>query len=375
MKKAFVYGMSVEGVNFTDRVAETKRLKANFENGVNSIIISPRRMGKTSLVKRVMSQITDPDIKVAYMDIYDCRSEYDFYNRFASTILKATAGHVDNILSSVKQFLERVSPKISLGNDIDTEISLSLGITPDNYSPEEILNLPEKIAEKKNIMLVVCIDEFQQIGEFNDSLSVQKRMRGIWQHHQNVSYCMFGSKKHLMSTIFQSKKMPFYQFGDMIILDKISVADWTSFIVDRFGNAGKTITSRQAEWICMAVDCYSSYVQQLAWNVVIASDEEVADDDIRTGINDLLNQNRALFEKQVESLTAYQMNFLKAVCNGIEDDFGSARISTQYNLGTKSNISRLKETLLDKELIDIEHGKIRIADPVFSLWFKRDMMG
>lgn len=375
MKKAFVYGMSVEGVNFTDRVAETKRLKANFENGVNSIIISPRRMGKTSLVKRVMSQITDPDIKVAYMDIYDCRSEYDFYNRFASTILKATAGHVDNILSSVKQFLERVSPKISLGNDIDTEISLSLGITPDNYSPEEILNLPEKIAEKKNIMLVVCIDEFQQIGEFNDSLSVQKRMRGIWQHHQNVSYCMFGSKKHLMSTIFQSKKMPFYQFGDMIILDKISVADWTSFIVDRFGNAGKTITSRQAEWICIAVDCYSSYVQQLAWNVVIASDEEVADDDIRTGINDLLNQNRALFEKQVESLTAYQMNFLKAVCNGIEDDFGSARISTQYNLGTKSNISRLKETLLDKELIDIEHGKIRIADPVFSLWFKRDMMG
>lgn len=52
MEKAFVYGMSVAGNNFTDRIEETKRIKADLEHGINVILISPRRMGKTSLVKR-----------------------------------------------------------------------------------------------------------------------------------------------------------------------------------------------------------------------------------------------------------------------------------------------------------------------------------
>ena len=78
MEKTFVYGMSVEGNNFTDRIEETKRIKADFEHDINVILISPRRMGKTSLFKKVISEIDNPMIKVVYMDIYDCRNEYDF---------------------------------------------------------------------------------------------------------------------------------------------------------------------------------------------------------------------------------------------------------------------------------------------------------
>jgi predicted AAA+ superfamily ATPase len=84
---SFLYGVSVGGNNFTDRVRETRRLKLNFENGLNVILISPRRMGKTSLVKHV-AQVVDKDIvQIVYMDIYDCRSEYDFYNKFAEAIM------------------------------------------------------------------------------------------------------------------------------------------------------------------------------------------------------------------------------------------------------------------------------------------------
>ena len=74
MKKPFVYGVSVEGENFTDREMETKRLKLNFENGVNSILISNRRMGKTSLVRHVQKLVDGKEIKVVYMDIYKCRT-------------------------------------------------------------------------------------------------------------------------------------------------------------------------------------------------------------------------------------------------------------------------------------------------------------
>lgn len=184
MEKALVYGVSVENENFTDRVKETKRLKLNFTNGLNTILISPRRMGKTSLVKKVIDTLDSPEIKIVYMDAYDCRNEYDFYNKFAASVIKQTSSKVDQWLENAKDY------------------SVAFGITPDTHRPEEILSLPELIATKKNIRIVVCIDEFQQIGEFPESLEVQKRLRSVWQHQKHTSYCLLGSKKHLMTKLF-----------------------------------------------------------------------------------------------------------------------------------------------------------------------------
>ena len=138
---SFLYGVSVGGNNFTDRVRETRRLKLNFENGLDVILISPRRMGKTSLVKHV-AQVVDKDIvQIVYMDIYDCRSEYDFYNKFAEAIMTQTGSKIEHILENIRQFLTRISPKISMNPDPSTEYSVSLGITPLDMIPYGLGNL------------------------------------------------------------------------------------------------------------------------------------------------------------------------------------------------------------------------------------------
>ena len=215
MKKPFVYGVSVEGENFTDREMETKRLKLNFENGVNSILISNRRMGKTSLVRHVQKLVDGKEIKVVYMDIYKCRTAYDFYEKFASSIIQATETKMEKMMETAKEFLMSITPRISYSPEPNSDFTLSLGITPQTHTPEEVLNLPELIAKKRGISIVVCIDEFQQLGEFPDTISIQRQIRSVWQHQRLTSYCLFGSKKHLMSTLFYSQSMPFYQFGDM----------------------------------------------------------------------------------------------------------------------------------------------------------------
>ena len=374
MKRAFVYGISVEGENFTDRVKETKRLKLNFENGINVILISPRRMGKSSIVKKVKSEITNSEIKVVYMDIYDCRSEYDFYNRFATVLMKGTASKSEHIIENIKRFLVRLTPKISFSPEPMSDISLSLGITPQNYQPEEILQLPELIAKEQGKHIVVCIDEFQQIGEFTDSLTIQKRIRGVWQHQQNVSYCLFGSKKHLMTKLFQNRKMPFYQFGEMMYLDKISTEDWVPFIQSRFEYQGKKISEEFAKRICETVENLSSYVQQLAWNILAETDQETTEQEFNTGVEALMTQCSGLFQEQLQGLTSYQINFIRAICNGVHSDFGSKAVLEEYNLGSKSNISRIKESLLDKELIETDADGVYLEDPVFKMWFKREYM-
>ena len=220
--------------------------------------------------------------------------------------------------------------------------------------------------------IVVCIDEFQQIGEFPDSLKVQKKMRGIWQLQNNASYCLFGSKKHLLTNLFQSKRMPFYQFGDIMFLQPIPTEDWIPFIRQKFEEKKMSISDALIEKICSTVQNQSSYVQQLAWNVMLNTTKKADEATLETAIEDLLNQNSLLFLQQIENLTAYRMNFLKAVAKGVHTDFTSKEVLSTYDLGSKSNVSRIKTVLTQKELIEKTPNGIVLTDPVFELWFTKE---
>ena len=184
MEKSFVYGIAVTDYNFTGRIEETRRLKANFEAGINSILISPRRWGKTSLVDHVCRQFVDNDIITVRLDIFGCKTEYDFYNTLAVAVLKQTASKVQLWMDEARDFLARLTPKIGIPIDPTSEISVSLGITPETHTPEEILNLVETIATRKKRHIVVCIDEFQQVGEFDNTKEVQAKLRSVWQHDE-----------------------------------------------------------------------------------------------------------------------------------------------------------------------------------------------
>ena len=374
MDKAFIYGMSVEGKNFTDRELETKRLQLNFENGMNSILISPRRIGKTSLVKKVKSLTEGKDRIVVFMDIYKCRSEYEFYEKFASSVIQATSTKMDQMVRTAKEFIMSITPKITYSPDPGTEYTLSLGITPKTNTPEEILDLPERIAQKKGIQMVVCIDEFQQIGEMPDSLTIQKTIRSVWQHHRNVCYCLFGSKQHLMNNLFYSRKMPFYQFGDMFFLKKIPTEKWMPFITSRFKDAGKQISEKLAERICQTVDNYSSYVQQLAWNVFVVSDSIVTEQSFQEGLEATFAQVTPFFVELTANLTTYQLNLLRAICSGFHEDFGKKEVTSQYDLGSRSNLVKLKKALIEREIIEQTEDGLFISDPLFERWFKREMV-
>ncbi|MBQ8256693.1 MAG: ATP-binding protein, partial [Bacteroidaceae bacterium] len=193
--KPFIFGVATSGDNFTDRKNETARLLANFKHGINTVLISPRRWGKTSLVQKVCNLAKSDDLKVVYLDIFSCRSDREFYDAFASAVLKQTSTKWDEWVENAKLFLSRITPKISFGTDPMTDFSISLEFNHKSDDITEILQLPEKIAQKKGFRIVVCIDEIQQIAEFGDAKNFQKRLRTIWQLQKSVSYCLFGSKK------------------------------------------------------------------------------------------------------------------------------------------------------------------------------------
>jgi hypothetical protein len=185
---------------------------------------------------------------------------------------------------------------------------------------------------------------------------------------------MYGSKKLLMMKIFQNKRMPFYKFGETVFLDKIPNDDWVKYIQERFLYGGKKISEEYALKILELTDGYSSYVQEFAWDVFAETEDEVDETAFNNGVTELFRQNSALFQSRIETLTSYQMNFIKAICDGVHSDFGSKAIIDKYHLGTKSNISRLKMSLEDKEIVETSKKTTIITDPVFEMWFKHEYM-
>ena len=177
-----------------------------------------------------------------------------------------------------------------------------------------------------------------------------------------------------MTNLFQNKRMPFYQFGEMMYLDCIPTADWIPFIISRFEKNGKHLSEEMAERICKTVDNYSSYVQQLSWNLFAETNGTATEEDFKNAVDALIAQCSGLFVQQTLGLTTYQLNFIRAICSGTHTDFGTKEVNAQFPLGTKSNIARIKSALTEKELIEERMDGIYLSDIVFEMWFNREFM-
>ncbi|MGN1225913.1 MAG: ATP-binding protein, partial [Candidatus Cryptobacteroides sp.] len=125
--------------------------------------------------------------------------------------------------------------------------------------------------------------------------------------------------------------------------------------------------------ICRKVDNHYSYVQQLAWLVWIHTDKTATDNNFEDAFQDIIDQNTPLFKKQIESLSTYQLNFLRAICDGIHSEFSRKEIINKYNLGSSANISIIKRALGKKELIETEKGQATIPDPILEEWLKHEL--
>ena len=166
---------------------------------------------------------------------------------FAREVIKATSSKWEEWGEGVRKFIRNAVPKISFGNQPGEEVELELSWADKKINPLEIYDLPEIIAKKKKLRVVICLDEFQNIAYFVDHVGVQKQMRSVWQKHQHASYCLYGSKKHFLTHIFTHQSMPFYKFGDLMYLPKIEISHWYPKL--GWGNkARETISEMKKAW-------------------------------------------------------------------------------------------------------------------------------
>ena len=372
MKAPFNFGKVIEGAYFTNRTKEMKRLEQNFINQTNTVLISPRRWGKSSLVKNTTDKLIrkNKKYKVVYIDLFNVLNEDEFYKEFAYQVIKATSNKIEEWLHTARQYLSKLKPSVSFGDVPGAEVELLMQLPEIKKNYKDILNLPEAIAKEKGITILVCIDEFQNIERFTkEHVALQKKLRAQWQLQQQVVYCLYGSKRHMMMHLFESASMPFFKFGDVFYLEKIQMEHWLPFIEKQFVETKKIITAPQSEKIVNLMNRHPYYVQQLCQLVWLNTDKKVTDAIIADSLKDLIERNNSLFQRDFESLSETQINFLKALTCG-ETSFSSQKVLHQYGIGTSANITRVISALENKEIINKTGKSMEFADPAFEIYFK-----
>ena len=371
----FIYGKTVSNYSFTNRESELEKLQSNLLNGINTTIISPRRWGKSSLVEKVVANINSDkkDKYTVIIDLFSISSREEFLEIFAKKVIKASSSKWEDWMNSGKEFFKKLTPKLSVGIDPNSDFSLSFDWDDLKKSSDEILNLPETIANKKGGEFIICLDEFQNLASFKGYSEFEKKLRAHWQRHKAVTYCIYGSKRHMMTDIFNNPAKPFYRFGDIMLLPKITANKWVSFIEKSFRSTEKKIEKKAVNAIPKIMKNHSWYVQQLAhytWNLT----REIATlSEVNTALSELIYANAPLYQKETESISHTQLNLLKAVVKK-ETKFTSTKVMQKYALGTPRNVSKNKITLINADIIHEVNGFYEFVDPAFELWFNKQYL-
>lgn len=370
MESPFQFGKTVLGEAFVNRQEERYRLLNNFNSGISTILLSPRRYGKSSLVRQVAQDWESKTVRFVYIDLFNIRSEEDFYKAYLQQVLKVTITKQNELLKTGKDFFKRIIPVISFSVDPQNDLKVGVNWEEARKTKDEILDLPEKIALKKGLRIVVCIDEFQNISSMQDSLQIEKELRSSWQHHQKVAYCLYGSKRHMMKDIFSKEERPFYRFGDMIALGRIDLHHWVEFIVRSFNRTQKTISSALAESIASTAENHPYYVQQLSHVVWGLTSKNVTEGIIAMAIEQVLSTNAIFYKEIIDSLSSTQIEMLNAAIDGVTQ-FSSAEVMRRYKLGTPNNITKNKVVLENKDILEFSNEGCHFLDPFFKYWYKK----
>lgn len=373
METPFIFGKIATDKNFTDRETETSCLIQNFTSLINTIIISPRRWGKSSLVNKAakLAMEQESKLRVCNIDLFNVRNEEHFYSLLAQKVIAATSSKWEEAVESAKSFFSHLVPKISIGTDSGNEVSIDFDRDTVKHIPDEVLDLAERIAKKKNLKIVICIDEFQNISEFTDPDYFQKKLRSHWQQHQNVAYCLYGSKRHMMMEVFTNSSKPFYKFGNLMFLDKIGTQYLMEFISRRFADTGKEIADEASRLIVELVDNHPYYAQQLAQQSWLRSKDVCTVDIVHEAHTALVEQLSLLFVTITETLTTQQLNYLKALI-AEEKAISSTEVMYRYHISSTTSIARSKAALIKNDILDNKAGKISFQDPIYAYWLKTE---
>ena len=365
----FIVGKYVSDKYFCDRSEETTFLRKQIQNGRDVALISPRRIGKSGLIQHFFNQ---SDIKeqyyVFFIDIYATTSLAEF----VYTLGKEIYAQLKPQSTLWKEKFFQVICSFRIGFKLDSmtgEPSFDLGLG-DIQAPQTSLDEIFAYIEEADKPCIIAIDEFQQISEYAEK-NVEALLRTKIQMCHHAQFIFSGSKRHVMSNMFNTPSKPFYQSTISMGLEPIPILTYISFATNLFEERDKHIDKEVIEAIWTQYDGYTWFVQMMMNELYALTPSgktctAMMIDEARRNV--IMSQEQS-YKDMMANLPPKQKIVLQAIAReGIAQNITSAKFIKKYNLNSASSVQSAVKMLLKNDIVTQTNNEFRIYNFFFSEW-------
>ena len=366
----FVYGEVVPAAAFADRVVELDRLIGDLAAAQKVFLISPRRYGKSSLIRHALAAMDRRGALTVQVTVSSFSSYVSFLEGYARALVAA-----ETSWDRARHWLREAISSTRAEVGADARVGFPNARTDRDIArlAEEVFCLPARLAVARKRMVVVALDEFQAIGGFNGG-SVEHALRAAVQHQRTVGYVFAGSEPTLMERMLTPKR-PFYKAGPVMRLEKIPAAEFAAFIDERFSKSRMPIEPGLGAAIVDLAANLPYDVQRLAhetWDEVrMRKKRRATFDDLHLALKRLLTEQQTMFEAIWQRLTLMQRAVLRAVVFEEGRELLSADARTRHRLGGPSSVQTALAALVREDVISRDGPRYAVVDSLLREWIAR----
>ncbi len=372
IKNPFIYQGYVSPDYFCDRTEETEELIANLQNGRNTTLISPRRIGKTGLIKNAFYYIkeAEKDAICIYIDIYATKNQHDFVQVLGTAIAQHVMTHQQKAFKRLLEFFGSWRPVFS-ADPLTGVPTISVSIEP-SQSTVSLKSIFEFLNQSRS-NVYIAIDEFQQITYYPEQ-GLEALLRSYIQFAPNVHFIFSGSKQHLMAQMFQSPDRPFYQSTASMGLLPLHEEIYYDFASRFFESKRGSISREVFAAIYQRFSGITQNIQQILNRLYEVERQVENERQVNEAILHIVNRNSMQYEALVGFLTDNQLSLLKAIAKrGRIESPQSNDFIKQYDLPGASSVKTALTVLLDKDLVYHDNMGYWVYDRFFDLWLKQQV--
>jgi hypothetical protein len=359
---------------FCNRTKELKELQSYAEAKANVVIFSPRRYGKTSLVKRIQKKLSDKGMITIFADFFGVASIDDVAARLAKAVFAVT--HKKDplwkaALRAMRSFRPVLKPDIQGG--------FSLSVEPSSAKRSDIALLEETMESLGEFIrntepaVHLALDEFQEIVILREALQIEATMRSHIQQHR-ASYFFIGSRRRLLLGIFNERQRPFFQSAINYPLKTLPPDELAEFIARQFMRNKRKCSKGLAGKLARLTENHPYYSQKLAFLVYELSGT-VTEEAISEGAEKLILSEKSVFEATIQPLSPHQRLLLQALAKEPTQKLLANDYTRNHKLGSVGGVQHSVKQTEELDLIekDEETGFWRLVDPMLALWLRRQM--
>ncbi|MCM3879804.1 MAG: hypothetical protein ND807_06835 [Vicinamibacterales bacterium] len=378
MENPFVYGEVVPAASFVDRIDELDRLVRDLASGQKVFLISPRRYGKSSLIRQALRAAGRRGALTAEITVSSYSSYLAFLEGYTRTLLTVQTGW-EKARTWLRDAIGAARPEVRLEADSSGVMGFAVKFPTVRTERDisrlaaDVFALPGRICDLRGRTMAIALDEFQAIRGFNGG-SVEHTIRAAVQHQRSVGYVFAGSEPSLMERMLGSKR-PFYKAGPVMRLEKIPPELFAPFIESRFSKTGIKPEPGLGMSIVDLAGNMPYDVQRLAhesWDdAKAAGKRRIGVEDLHHTLHRLLAEQDTMFEAVWQRLTLGQRATLRAVVLAEGRELLSADLRERYRLGGSSTVQAALQALVREDLIARDPDRYAVVDSLMREWIAR----